>query len=95
EPGQSGIRWGVRNPKAGREVIVEGDTSFPASVTYIPTTRDRVSFEPHTCLPNAFNLAGDGKVAGQITLGPGEFWRGSFQIRARAIGPVRNPRANA
>jgi aldose 1-epimerase len=86
-PGPSGIRWGVRNPKARREVIVEGDPSFPASVTYIPTTREKVSFEPHTCLPNAFNLANEGKVAGQITLGPSEFWRGSFQIRARAIDP--------
>jgi galactose mutarotase-like enzyme len=70
--------------KANREIIVEADPSFPASVTHIPPTREKVSFEPHTCLPNAFNLATEGKVAGQLTLGPGEFWRGSFRIRARS-----------
>jgi aldose 1-epimerase len=84
-PSGSGIRWGVRNPKANRQVVVEGDAGFPASVTYIPPTREKVSFEPHSCLPNAFNLATEGKVAGQMTLGPGEFWRASFSIRAGEI----------
>jgi aldose 1-epimerase len=84
-PSGSGVRWGVRNPRSNREVVVEADSAFPASVTYIPPTREKVSFEPHSCLPNAFNLATEGKVAGQITLGPNEFWRGSFSIRAREI----------
>lgn len=83
-PSATGIRWALRNPRAQREVVVEADPSFAASVTYIPPTRDKVSFEPHTCLPNAFNLATEGCVAGQITLGPGEFWRGSFSISARS-----------
>lgn len=84
-PQATGVRWGVRNPRANREVMLAADKGFPASVTYIPPTREKVSFEPHTCVPNAFNLASEGKVAGQITLGPREFWRGSFSLSARAI----------
>jgi len=85
EPTEDGIRWGVRNRVAGSEVVVEADKAFPASVTYVPIGRDKISFEPHTCLPNAFNLASEGKVAGQLTLGPREFWRGGIRISARRI----------
>lgn len=84
-PIDRGIRWGVRNRNAGREVVVESDGAFSASVTYVPVTRDKVSFEPHTCLPNAFNLANEGKVAGQMTLAPRAFWRGSVQIYGQKL----------
>lgn len=84
-PSNRGISWGVRNPLANRQVIVEADSSFPASVTFVPPTRDRVSFEPHSCLPNAFNLSARGQVAGTVTLLPREFWRGSLTIRASTI----------
>jgi aldose 1-epimerase len=84
-PSGHGVSWGVRNPRANREVIVEADTAFPASVTFVPSTRDRVSFEPHSCLPNAFNLTARGCVASTVALLPGEFWRGSVLIRAGEI----------
>jgi aldose 1-epimerase len=84
-PGGPGISWGLRNPRANREAIVKADGAFPASVTFVPSTRDRVSFEPHSCLPNAFNLTARGIVAGTVTLLPGEFWRGSLSIRAGVI----------
>ncbi|HEX5417138.1 MAG TPA: aldose 1-epimerase [Chloroflexota bacterium] len=85
DPRETGIRWSVRNRNAGREVVVESDDAFSASVTYVPVTRDKVSFEPHTCLPNAFNLANEGRVAGQMILGSRAFWRGGFQIYARTM----------
>lgn len=85
DPSPSGVRCGVRNPATRREVVVEGDTSFPAAVTYIPVTRDKISFEPHTCLPNAFNLQAEGVRAGTIVLGPGGFWRGNTAMSARAF----------
>lgn len=79
-PGHAGVRAGVRNPATGRQIVVEADAAFPALVSYIPPTRDKVSFEPHTCLPNAFNLQNEGVRAGTIVLGPGGFWRGTTHI---------------
>lgn len=84
-PSSHGIRCGVRNPKAGCEVVVEPSSAFSACVTYVPVTRDKVSFEPHTCVPNAFNLVNEGRTVGTITLGRREFWRGSIDISARAV----------
>ncbi len=83
-PSAEGIRWSLRNPRARREIVVEADPAFPASVTYVPPSRDKISFEPHTCVPNAFNLSAEGRVAGTITLGPYAFWRGVIQLGARA-----------
>jgi aldose 1-epimerase len=84
-PSSAGIRWELRNPKSGRSVVVEADTAFSASVTYVPVSREKISFEPHTAVPNAFNLANEGLVAGVVTLGPREFWRGSVKISAGAL----------
>jgi aldose 1-epimerase len=84
-PADGGIRWKLTNPRSRRSVVVEADAAFSASVTYVPVTREKVSFEPHTCVPNAFNLSSEGKVAGTITLRPREFWRGSVSIRAEGI----------
>lgn len=84
-PSAHGIRCGVRNPRAGCEVVVEPSPAFSACVTYVPVTRDRISFEPHTCVPNAFNLVNEGRTVGTVTLGRREFWRGSIDISAREI----------
>jgi aldose 1-epimerase len=84
-PSRRGIQWGLRDPRANREVVVKADAAFPASVTFVPSTRDRISFEPHSCLPNAFNLTARGCTAGTVILAPGEFWRGSLSIRAGVI----------
>lgn len=84
-PSTQGIRAGVRNPVSGREVIVEADQGFAACVTFVPPSRNKVSFEPHTCVPNAFNVVKAGHPAGTITLGPREFWRGTMSIRAGKI----------
>jgi aldose 1-epimerase len=85
EPGPFGVRWILRSPRTNRQVVVEADAAFPASVVYVPPTREKVSFEPHTCLPNAFNLANEGRLAGAITLGPREFWRGNVTISASQV----------
>lgn len=83
-PSAVGVRCGVRDPRSRREVVVEGDGAFSAAVSYVPPTRDKISFEPHTCVPNAFNLTAEGRLAGTVTLGPREFWRGSTRIHAHA-----------
>lgn len=84
-PSAHGIRCGVRNPRAGCEVVVEPSSAFSACVTYVPVTRDKISFEPHTCVPNAFNLVNEGRTVGTVTLGRREFWRGAIDISARAL----------
>lgn len=84
-PSDHGISWGLRDPRARREVIVEADAAFPASVVFVPESRDKISFEPHSGLPNAFNLANEGHIAGRTTLSPREFWRASARISARAL----------
>lgn len=84
-PAAHGIRCGVRNPRSGYEVVVAPSPAFSACVTYVPPSRDKISFEPHTCVPNGFNLVNEGRTAGTITLGRREYWRGSLDISARAL----------
>lgn len=83
-PTPHGIRCGVRNPRSGCEVVVEPSSAFSACVAYVPPSRDKISFEPHTCVPNAFNLVNEGRTVGTITLGRREFWRGTIDISARS-----------
>ncbi len=84
-PSARGVRCGVRNRQAGYEVVVDPSATFAACVAYVPPSRDKISLEPHTCVPNAFNLVNEGRTAGTITLGRREFWRGSVDISVRAL----------
>jgi hypothetical protein len=52
-----GISAGVRDPRLGYEVRLDGSLEFGALVLFTPPGTRSVSLEPRTCVPNAFNLA--------------------------------------
>jgi aldose 1-epimerase len=80
-----GIRAGVRDRRAGYEVELTCSDGFGAMVFFTPVQPPVVSLEPHTCVPNAFNLSSQGLPAGTIALAPGQSWQGWWQLRARPI----------
>jgi aldose 1-epimerase len=77
----------LRDPTAGREIIVAADASFRECVVFAPAGRPIVSIEPYTCATDALNLQSTGIDAGLRVLRPGESWRGCASIEPRAIRP--------
>jgi aldose 1-epimerase len=82
---EGGIRAGVRDPRGGYEVELTCSDGFGAMVFFTPVQPPVVSLEPHTGVPNAFNLTSRGLPAGTITLGPGETWQAWWEVRVRGI----------
>ena len=80
-----GIRAGVRDRAAGHEVELTCSDGFGAMVFFTPVRPPVVSLEPHTCVPNAFNLDPRGLPAGTIELAPGQSWQGWWELRAAPI----------
>jgi len=77
----AGISAGVRDPRNGTQITLTASEGFGALVFFTPVSAPVVSLEPHTCVPNGFNVA-DG---GTITLAAGQVWRGWWELRASAI----------
>lgn len=72
-----GISAGVRG--GGFETRVTSSEDFRALVFFTPVTPPVVSLEPHTVVPNGFNM-------GQMdVLKPGASWRAWYQIEARGL----------
>jgi aldose 1-epimerase len=84
---QGGIRAGVRDPRGGYEVELTCSDGFGAMVFFTPVQPPVVSLEPHTCLPNAFNLSSRDLPAGTIELGPGQSWQGWWELRVTPLHP--------
>jgi aldose 1-epimerase len=80
-----GVRAGLRDERAGVELEVSASPEFGALVFFTPPSPSVVSFEPHTCVPDAFNLKERGLPTGYLELAPGAPWRGWYQLQARAI----------
>jgi aldose 1-epimerase len=80
-----GIRAGARDPREGIEVEIAADEAFGALVFFTPPTAPIASLEPHTCVPDAFNLHRRGLPTGYQELAPGQPRRGRFRIGARQI----------
>ena len=80
-----GIAAGLRDPANGVAVTLTTSAGFGALVFFTPVAPPLVSLEPHTCVPNAFNMAESGLPTGMVVLKPDESWRGWYQIEAKAI----------
>jgi aldose 1-epimerase len=81
-----GISAGVRDPVNRVEVRLTSSAGFGALVLFTPPTPPVVSLEPHTCVPNAFNLANRADLpTGMITIDPGESWRGWYDVEALSL----------
>ncbi|MCL4544166.1 MAG: aldose 1-epimerase [Chloroflexi bacterium] len=62
------------DPAAGVAVHIEGDPAVREWVLYTPPGTAAISFEPYTCVTDAFNLSEQGVDAGRVVLPPGEEW---------------------
>jgi aldose 1-epimerase len=82
----------LRDPAAGREIVVAADAGFRECVVFAPPHRGIVSIEPYTCATDALNLQPTGVDAGLRVLRPGESWRGRASIEPRVIRPEIAPR---
>jgi aldose 1-epimerase len=81
----NGIRAGVRYPSARYQVTLECGPGFGAMVFFTPVTPPVVSLEPHTCVPNAFNVQGRGLDAGMIVLPRGGRWADAWEMRVSEL----------
>ncbi len=63
------------------EIRVFSSSEFKAAVFYTPPGLLTASIEPHTCMPNAFNLHGTVENdPGLDTIAPGERWTAWYEI---------------
>jgi aldose 1-epimerase len=72
-----GISAGVRG--GGFQTRLTSSEGFGALVFFTPVSPPVVSLEPHTVVPNGFN------VGQMVVLKPGETWRGWYQLEANAL----------
>ncbi|MEM1061798.1 MAG: aldose 1-epimerase [Planctomycetota bacterium] len=70
----------IREPESGFRIEQRTDDSFREIVGFTPPWCDAVCLEPYTCTTDAINLAERGIDGGLRVLGPGEEWRGWFEI---------------
>ncbi|XOV86450.1 MAG: aldose 1-epimerase [Pseudomonadota bacterium] len=76
----------VVDPENQVELSVLASQEFSASVFYTPPGLSTASIEPHTGMPNAFNLAGAGRPdPGLEVLEAGREWTAWYEIAASAL----------
>ncbi|MBI2939697.1 MAG: hypothetical protein HYY04_04595, partial [Chloroflexi bacterium] len=80
-----GIGCTIRDAAQSVEVRMECSASFGALVLFTPPWNSSLSLEPHTCVPDAFNLANQGLETGMVVLSPGGTWRGWVRMSAREL----------
>jgi aldose 1-epimerase len=80
-----GISAAIRDVDQRFEIQMTTSAAFGALVLFTPPWSTDISLEPHTCTPDAFNLASRGVDAGLIVLEPGETWRAWVEFSGRAI----------
>jgi aldose 1-epimerase len=73
-----------------RRIHYQVDGLFAVMVLFIPPWGDAVSLEPHTCIPDAYNLPWEASQSGKLELAPGEQkqfgWRIDVENGASARG---------
>ena len=78
----TGIGATLRDPATGLEVTMTTSDVFRALVLFTPPGTRSVSLEPHTCVPDAFNVAARRADTGLFALAGGETWRGWAEFAA-------------
>lgn len=78
-----GVRATIADVDREYEIVVETSAAFGALVLFTSPTTTDLSLEPHTCTPNALNLASAGVDAGLVVLEPGRTWRAWAEFSAR------------
>ena len=68
------------DPSAGTRIRIEADSTFREWVTYAPSDKPVVCFEPYTCTTDAVNLDTREIDGGLVSLAPGESLVGSVRI---------------
>lgn len=66
------VRTRLVDPTSGRALTQTLDAGFTQFVVYTPGHREAICIEPHTCVPNAIQLAAAGHETGLQVLQPGE-----------------------
>jgi aldose 1-epimerase len=61
----------IRDPASGVCLRLQFDRGFRECIVYTPPHRQAICIEPETCVPNAFELQGQGIDAGLRILDPG------------------------
>ena len=85
--GPGGVVAELRDGVNGVLMTLAASAGFGHLVVFVPANQPMISYEPHTCVPNAFNLANESDLpTGMIALAPGETWRGWYTIDARPLG---------
>jgi aldose 1-epimerase len=80
----------LRDPSAGRRVVVRSDRRFLHHVVFAPRERDVVCLEPYTCATDAFNLTERGIESGVMVLNEADSWSGRVEIEAIANEKARD-----
>ena len=86
EGAASGMRGRLIDRANGLEATLDASEGMSTVVFYTPPDAPVVSFEPHTCMPNAFNLMTEGVPdPGLLVLEPGAAWDGWYELRLETL----------
>ncbi len=70
----------LKDPGFDRSVQYRTDGLFAVMVLFVPPWGEAVSLEPHTCIPDAYNLPWGASDTGALELAPGEERRFGWRI---------------
>ncbi len=73
-------------PKLGRKLLLQLDAGFPFVVAFKPSWASAVSFEPYSCLTDAYGLPWDKQVTGAGRLEPQETFRYTQKLSSILLG---------
>jgi aldose 1-epimerase len=84
---EGGCRCELIDRHAGQRIVYEVDELFPIVALFLPPWGEAVSFEPHTCIPDAWNLPWGASATGARELAPGEYQKFGWRIECRKDTP--------
>ncbi len=78
----------IQEEVTGEMIRLHMDSQFPVLALFVPAWGNAVSFEPHTCVPDAFNLHWDSSLTGARGIKPGEHIRFKWEIDVHGGDPI-------
>jgi aldose 1-epimerase len=77
--------WIIEDGYAARQIRLQTDTLFSNLVLFKPPWANAISLEPHTCVPDAFNLPWDSGLTGArgLEAGSSQVFSWSIQVKER------------